>query len=89
MKMSETKKQPILRVTCYPVFAAIWRNWNAEGEAFYSTTFERKYKDKEGEYRSGGNFSTSDLLLLAKAADLAHTKMIEFQESDRAGTTEE
>jgi len=87
--MSETKKQPILHVTCYPVFAAIWRNKNEKGEAFYSATFERKYKDKEGKYQSAGNFSVSDLLLLAKAADIAHTKMIEFQERDRAGTFEE
>jgi hypothetical protein len=88
MKMSEAKKQPILRVDFYPVFAAIWRNKTAEGEAFYSATFERKYKDKEGKYHNGGNFSTSDLLLLAKAADLAHTQMLGFQESDRGATKE-
>jgi hypothetical protein len=88
MKMSETKNQPILRVDCYPIVAAIWRNENAEGEAFYSATFERKYKDKEGKHRSSGNFSASDLLLLAKAADLAHTQMLGFRESDRASTGE-
>jgi|NGEPerStandDraft_6_1074524.scaffolds.fasta_scaffold66608_3 hypothetical protein len=88
MKMSETKNQPILRVDCYPIVAAIWRNKNAEGDAFYSATFQRKYKDKEGKHRSSGNFSTSDLLLLAKAADIAHTQMLGFQESDRAGAKE-
>jgi len=87
--MSTTKNQPIMHVTCYPVFAAIWRNKNEKGEAFYSATFERKYKDKAGKYRSGGNFSASDLLLLAKAADLAHTEIIGYQEQDRAGIAEE
>jgi hypothetical protein len=88
MKMSETKKQPILRVSCDPVFAAIWRNKNAEGEPFYSTTFERRYKDKEGKYHNGGNFSVTDLILLSKAADIAHKQVLEFQAKDRASTEE-
>jgi hypothetical protein len=86
--MSEAKKQPIMRVSCYPVSAAIWRNKNG-GKAFYSATFERQYKDKDGKYQSTGNFSASDLLSLAKAADLAHTQILGYQEQDRVGFTEE
>jgi hypothetical protein len=86
--MSETKNQPILRVVCYPVFGAIWRNKTVEGVPFYSTTFERRYKNKEGKYQSGDSFSSTDLMLLSKAADLAHTQILKFQESDRASTGE-
>ena len=86
--MSTTKNQPIMRVSCYPVSAAIWRNKNGN-TAFYSATFERQYKDKDGKYQTSGNFSASDLLLLAKAADLAHTEILGRQESDRAGIAEE
>jgi hypothetical protein len=85
-KMSEAKKQPIMRVDFYPVYAAIWRNKSAEGGTFYSITFERKYKDKEGNYRNSRNFSASDLLLLTKAAIFAHTQICEFQAQDRAVT---
>jgi len=87
--MSTTKKnQPIMRVSCHPVSAAIWRNENG-GKAFYSATFERQYKDKDGKYQTSGNFSASDLLLLAKAADLAHTEILGRQERDRAGNADE
>jgi hypothetical protein len=87
--MSDKKKQPVLRVTCYPVVGAIWRNENDKGEAFYSATFERKYKDKEGRYKNGASFSASDLLHLAKVADLVHTEIMARQELDRGGAIEE
>ena len=82
--MSETKKQPTDKVTLYPVSAAIWRNENEKGEAFYSVTFEHSFKDKDGKYQSTGRFSASELLLLAKAADIAHTKIVELRANDRA-----
>ena len=80
--MSDTK--PIERVNLYPVSAAIWRNENAKGEAFYSVTFEHTFKDKDGKYQHSSRFSASELLLLAKAADTAHTKIMELRASDRA-----
>lgn len=87
--MSDKKKKPIMRVVSYPVVGAIWRNVNEDGKAFYSATLERKYKDKEGRYKNSGSFRTSDLLHLAKVADIIHTKMMEFQESDHGGPIEE
>ena len=42
-------------------------------------TFDRRYKDSEGNWKSTGSYDQHDLLSLAKAADLAHTKIVEAQ----------
>ena len=78
------KPQPIDRVGLYPVNIAIWRNENEKGEVFYGATVENTFKDKEGSYQSSRRYSAYELLLLAKAADLAHTKIIQLRALDRA-----
>ena len=81
--MSENK-QPVARINLHPVSAAIWRNENEKG-AFYSFTVERSYKDDAGKWHRSGSFNASDLLLLAKVSDLAHTKIHELRAADRSG----
>lgn len=85
--MSDAKK-PASKVTLYPVTAAIWRNEGAKG-AFYSATFERSYKNKEGKYESSSSFNGSDLLILAKVADMAHTEIEKLRSNDKAAQHEE
>ena len=80
--MSNSKK-PVSKVTMYPISAAIWRNESEKGEAFYNVTFERSYKDDKGEYQSSATFNASDLLLLAKVADCAHSEIYKLRASDR------
>jgi hypothetical protein len=82
--MSDSKK-PAARVTLYPVTATIWRNEGKDGESFYSTAFERRYKDKEGNWKGSTSFNSDELLLLAKVADLAHTEVIKLRSADRTG----
>ena len=58
------------------VRAAIWRNIVDNGNAsrpIYCVTFSRSYKDGENNWKESGSFAADDLLLLAKAADEAHT----------------
>ena len=81
--MSDTQKKPAGRVYLHPIQAAIWRNESSDGIAFYSTTFERRYQDKEGKWQSTNSFSAEDLLLLAKVADLAHTEVVKLRAADR------
>jgi len=80
--MSNNKK-PAAKVTLYPISAAIWRNENAKGEAFYSVTFERSFKNDAGNWQSSGTFNPGDLLLLAKVADCAHSEIYKLRASDR------
>lgn len=79
--MSNTSK-PVAKVQMFPINAAIWRNEN-NGRAYYSATFERSYRDEAGNWKSATSFNSSELLLLAKVADLVHTEISKLQASDR------
>jgi hypothetical protein len=75
--------EPIDKVTFFPIEAAIWKNLSKDGASFYAVTFERKYRDQEEKWKSSNRFDVADLLLLAKVADLAHSKIVELRASDR------
>ena len=79
--MSDNKK-PVARISLHPVSAAIWRNQNPKG-VFYSVTFERSYKDDAGKWQTSSTFNASDLLLLAKAADLSHSEIYKLRANER------
>ena len=85
--MSDTKK-PTAKISLHPVSAAIWRNQNPKG-VFYSVTFERSYKDEGGKWHASGSFNAGDLLLLAKVADQAHSKIHELRANDRNAQPED
>lgn len=74
--------------TFWPLTAAIWRNETAEGKAWYSTTFERSYRDKDGKTQSATSFGVDDLLVIGKLADLAHSEIFRLRASDRAAQVE-
>ena len=78
-----TPKKPAAKVDLFPVSGAIWRNETPKG-TFYSVTFERSYKDEAGKWQTSSTFNQSDLLLLAKAADLAHTATLQLRAEDNA-----
>lgn len=86
--MSDNKK-PAAKINLHPVSAAIWRNQNQKGDAFYSVTFERSYKDENGKWQSSSSFSVSELLLLSKVADLAHSEIYKLRANDRDATAED
>jgi hypothetical protein len=76
------RKKPAAKISLYPVSAAIWRNANPKG-VFYSVTFERSFKDESGKWQTSSTFNASDLLLLAKVADLAHSEIYKLRANDR------
>jgi hypothetical protein len=79
---AETKKAaPVAKVRVGLVTASIWKNTTEKG-TFYNTTVESRYRDGEGNFKSGHSYGIEETLALAKAADLAHTKMIELREAE-------
>ena len=80
--MSDKKSAPAARINIFPVSAAIWRNENKKG-VFYSVSFERSFRDDQNKWQTSSTFNASDLLVLAKVADLAHTKIMELRASER------
>lgn len=83
-KPSEKKQQaannpPVDKIRVGQITAGIWERSTEKGR-FYSVSFERRYKDAAGQYQTTHNYDTRDLLSLAKAADLAHTRIIELSD---------
>jgi hypothetical protein len=78
---AETKNPPVAKVRVDLINASIWKNKTDKG-TFYNVTFESRYRDSEGNWKSSHSYTASDLLALAKAADLAHTKIIELRNGE-------
>ena len=72
--------KPISEVRIGRVKAAIWPN-ETEGRTRHNVTFSRLYKDGD-EWKSTQSFSRNDLLLLAKVADQAHSRIFELQQAE-------
>ena len=72
---AETKNPPVGKVRVGLITASIWENKTEKG-TFHNVTFERRYKDGD-QWKSSHSYNADDLLALAKAADLAHTQIIE------------
>ena len=74
--MTDPQPQPVEEVRIGVVKAAIWRNATEDGGFFYNATFSRLYRTEEEDWRSTRSFGGRDLLLLAKVADAAHTRIL-------------
>ena len=72
--------KPVAEVRIGRVKAAIWPN-GTDGRTRHNVTFSRLYKDGE-EWKSTQSFSRNDLLLLAKVADQAHSRIFELQQAE-------
>jgi hypothetical protein len=73
---AEPRTPPVAKVRIGLITASIWENKTDKG-TFHNVTFERRYKDGD-QWKSSHSYNTGDLLELAKAADLAHTKILEL-----------
>ena len=76
---SNTK--PIEEVRFGAVKAAIWRNETDNGSRF-NVTFSRSYKNGDGNWKSTSSFRRDDLLVVAKLADRAHSRIFQIQAAD-------
>ena len=74
------RQQPIDEVRIGSTTAAIWRNETDNGTRF-NVTFQRLYRDEEG-WQSTQGFGRDDLLVLAKVADAAHSRIYELQREE-------
>jgi hypothetical protein len=76
-----SKQRPVAQISVGSIHAAIWRNEN-QGNPFYNTTFEARYKDA-GQWKTTKNFGLMDLLALAKCADLCFDAITQLQNEDK------
>ena len=62
------------------VKAAVWPN-EAEGRTRHNVTFSRLYKNGD-QWKRTQSFGRNDLLVLAKVADQAHSRIFELQHEE-------
>jgi len=69
--------KPVAEVRIGAIKAAIWKN-EAGAWTRHNVTFQRIYKDGD-DWKTSQSFGRDDLLVLAKVADLAHSRIYELQ----------
>lgn len=80
----QSKNVPVHTVRVGSIKVAIWRNSTQNGGHMYNSTLVRSYKNQQGEWAESGSLSRDDLLVAAKALDLAHTFIVETEATARA-----
>ena len=75
---AKAKNPPVAKIKVGLITASIWEN-KGDKSTSYNVTFDRRYKDGKGDWHSTSSYNAGDLLELAKAADLAHTRILELQ----------
>ena len=69
-------QKPVEEVRIGRVKATVWRNGTDE-QPRYNVTFSRLYKEGD-QWKSTQSFGRNDLLVLAKVADFAHTRILQL-----------
>jgi hypothetical protein len=64
------------------LFAKIWRNSSEKG-TFYSVQLGRTYSDDQGNLHDSGSFSNSELLRIARLAQIAYDEVLNHREEDK------
>ena len=74
-------QRPTATVRIGAVKAAIWENKAGE-RARYNVTFSKRYRDAEGQWKTTHSFGRNDLLVLAKVADQAHSRIVDLEQAE-------
>ena len=76
-------QRPTATVRIGTVKAAIWQNQVGD-RTRYNVTFSKRYRDAEGQWKTTHSFGRNDLLVLAKVADQAHSRIVELEQGEDA-----
>jgi len=79
-----TNKKPFDKVQLGSIHAAIWQNAGTDGRHYYSVTFEKRYRDAQGNWQSTTSYQRDDMLVLAKVTDKVYDLIQSTQSQDRA-----
>lgn len=87
MTDTQSKTKPVVKLRCYPLQAAIWKNETSKG-TFHTVTFSRTYKKENGEYGDTDSFSSAQLLQLAHLAQKAYDRAEKLTREARAAAAD-
>jgi hypothetical protein len=80
-KTKTTAKGPIDKIRISGCEVAIWANRSERG-IHHSATFQRSYRDDDGEWQQTGSYFLGDLLAHRAALDIAIGRLIALRQSD-------
>ena len=84
--------KPVAKFKAGQISAAIWENdITVKGRqvTMLKATIQRRYKDKDGQWKSGGNFGRNEIPLAIYCLQKSFEHMIEGQKDDENGSVEE
>lgn len=82
-QVDKIAKQPVDKIHLGSVYAAIWANETERG-TYHTVTFEKRYRDSEGNWHSTDSYGLDDLLNKKKLTDLVHTKILALRAAAKA-----
>ena len=81
-------QRPTATVRIGAVKAAIWQN-QAGDRTRYNVTFSKSYRDADGQWKNTLSFGRNDLLVLAKVADQAHSRIVDLEQGEESAEQED
>jgi hypothetical protein len=66
-----TRRPPVHEVRLGRIRATVWQNESENGDAWFSVTISRSYKDSKGEWRTANSYGRDDLLVVSECCRLA------------------
>lgn len=85
MTQDPTTNKPIDTLRDGSLKATLWKNPPKEGTGngpFYSVQITRTWRDEQGNYHDSGRFTRSELLRVARLANMAYDRELEFRTSE-------
>ena len=83
----ENNNGPLTRFKAGSVVAAVWDNnitVNGSVRSIKKVTVERRYKDKDGNWKSSTSFGRDEIALAKHCLDMAFEFILESQEASKA-----
>ena len=83
-----TARKPVAKIKAGLVTAALWENEisvNGRNVTMLKATVERRFKDKNGTWKSSGSFDRNDIPMAIYCLQRAFEKIIEVQTGEASG----
>jgi hypothetical protein len=80
-KSTKPANPPVAKLRLGLISANIWQR-RTDNKVFYAVSFERSYKNSQGNWQSTHSYNADDLLILSKLADQAHTEIAMLRAGD-------
>lgn len=64
--------------------ATIWRNPSEKGD-YYSVQITRTWRDDQGNYHDSDSFTGTQLLRVARLANIAYSEIVAYMQNDLKG----